>query len=157
MEQNEELYMERNLVGKCGLYCGACSIYRAQRDSEEWRLKIAEQFHCQSKQVRCNGCGALTSECWGSGCKIVVCLHAKGYQYCFECDNYQNSTCDKYNDLCQDYREVNEDIRHNMEMIKNGDIEAFLSQSALKFQCPSCHQPVAAWSATCKRCGFKLK
>lgn len=30
----------KNLVGRCSLYCGACIIYRAYKDSEKLRQKL---------------------------------------------------------------------------------------------------------------------
>ena len=38
--------VNRNLVGKCGLYCGACGIYRAYKDGGEYRQRLADFFKC---------------------------------------------------------------------------------------------------------------
>ncbi|MFQ6089716.1 MAG: hypothetical protein ACE5K0_12565 [Candidatus Methanofastidiosia archaeon] len=32
-----------NLIGRCGLYCGACGICRAHKDSKKLQEKIAIQ------------------------------------------------------------------------------------------------------------------
>jgi len=37
------ILVDKNLVGRCGLYCGSCLIYRAYKDSEQLRQKIAKR------------------------------------------------------------------------------------------------------------------
>jgi hypothetical protein len=148
---------ERNLVGKCGLYCGACGIYRAQRDSEEWRGRIASKYNCGSDQVRCNGCGDLTSECWGNGCKIVLCTRAKGVDYCHECREYQSDNCEKFRDLSSSYLKAGVDLKNNLTHIKEGRIEEWLQESQKKFTCKSCGKPVAVWNTNCHHCGDEIK
>jgi hypothetical protein len=147
----------RNLVGKCGLYCGACGIYRACQDSEEWRKDIAEKSNCSPEQVRCNGCGDLTSECWGNGCKIVVCTRAKGYDYCFECPEFQSESCEKFAGLANKYLKAGVDLKDNLSHIKEGKTEQWLGESAKKFSCKACGKPISVWSDECHHCGTKLK
>ena len=147
----------RNLIGKCGLYCGACSIYRAQRDSDEWRNRIAEKSNCSSKEVRCNGCGDLTSACWGKGCKIVVCTQAKGFNFCYECPEYESKSCSKYESLSERYLNIEVDLRSNLSRIKEGKIDEWLQDSEDIFKCKVCGKPISAWSSECHHCGSKLK
>jgi len=118
-----------NLVGRCGLYCGACGIYRAERDDQEWRARIAKSYNCSTEQVRCNGCNALTSECWGNGCKIVLCTKAKGINFCFECQEYIDETCDKFKNLADDYLSTGVNLRENLLKIKEGKVEEWLRES----------------------------
>jgi hypothetical protein len=147
----------KNLVGKCGLFCGACSIYRAERDSEDWRTRIAEKSNCSVDKVRCNGCGDLTSECWGKGCKIVLCTQTRGYNFCYECPEYESNNCSKYDSLSKRYISVGVDLRENLRRIKEGKIDEWLLQSEELFRCTACDKPISAWSSECHRCGSKLK
>lgn len=146
-----------SLVGKCGLYCGACGIYRAYKDSKEWREEIAKKSGCSSDQVRCNGCGDLTSQCWGNGCKIVVCARAKGYDYCFECPGYQSENCESFKVLSEKYLKAGVDLRGNLSSIKEGKTEQWLEESSRRFSCKACGKPVSVWSDECHHCGSKLK
>jgi hypothetical protein len=148
---------EKSLVGKCGLYCGACGIYRAQRDSEEWRNRIASNYNCMLEQVCCNGCGDLTSECWGDGCKIVLCTRAKGVSHCFECPEYESGSCEKFEDLSRSYLEAGVDLRDNLVRIKEGKTEEWLEESRKKFTCKSCGSPIAVWNKKCHHCGDEIK
>lgn len=147
----------RNLVGKCGLYCGACTIYRAYQDSEEWQQEIASRANCSPGQVRCNGCSDLTSECWGNDCKIVSCTRAKGYDFCFECPEFQNVGCQKFNTLSDRYLQGGVNLRDNLNTIKEGKVNEWLQESADKFSCKLCGKPISVWSNECHHCGYKLK
>jgi hypothetical protein len=145
-----------SLIGKCGLYCGACTIYRAERDSEELRNKLAKDFNCELGQVRCNGCGSLTVECWGSGCKIVVCAKAKGFDHCFECPEYESGSCEKFESLAGDYLGIGVDLRANPSKIKEGKTSEWLLGSEENFKCKACGKPVCAWFKKCHHCGNEI-
>ncbi|MEM3699785.1 MAG: hypothetical protein QXL57_02815 [Candidatus Bathyarchaeia archaeon] len=44
-----------NLVGRCGLYCGACAIYRAYKDNREYLAKLAQHFKCPPEKCDAKG------------------------------------------------------------------------------------------------------
>lgn len=149
--------MNHQLTGKCGLYCGACNIYRAERDSAELRRKLAKNAGCSPDQVRCNGCGGLTADCWGNGCKIVQCLAAKGFDFCYECPEFEAGRCGKYEDLYTVYMEAGVDLKKNSGRIKAGQGAQWLRESEELFRCKSCGMPVTVWSVQCHHCGGKNK
>ena len=60
------ILVNRNFVGRCGLYCGACLVYRAYKDSEQLRHKIAEEEKCESDEIRCEGCQTVLTDGWES-------------------------------------------------------------------------------------------
>lgn len=146
-----------NLAGKCGLYCGACSIYRSERDDQEWRGRIAEKANCSIEQVRCNGCGDLSSACWGNECRIVLCTRAKGVEFCFECQEYNNDSCDKFKALSMDYLEAGVNLRDNLAQIRDGRVEEFLKESQNRFTCKFCGKPVSVWNTKCHHCGVEME
>jgi hypothetical protein len=63
--------MDKNLVGRCGTYCGVC----------DWK----EKTNCPGCQ-RCNG-----KPFWGN-CSVAECSIDKNYNHCGECSNLP---CDK--------------------------------------------------------------
>jgi hypothetical protein len=81
----------RNLIGRCGLYCGSCIIYRAYKDSKQLQRKVAERQNCKPSDIRCEGCqtvlrdGWETDVSWGKNCSIIKCLDSKELHFCFEC------------------------------------------------------------------------
>ncbi|MEW6522915.1 MAG: DUF3795 domain-containing protein [Bacillota bacterium] len=45
----------------CGLYCGACAVYRA-REYPELAGELAARFGCRPDQVACDGCHGQISQ-----------------------------------------------------------------------------------------------
>jgi hypothetical protein len=149
---------KRNLVGRCGLYCGACAIHRAYEDDGEYLKRVAEYFKCSPEKVRCEGCMALTPDCWGNGCKIVQCLKGKGLDFCYQCKEYENKTCEKFEKLAKGCLEDGEGIRTNLERIKRGEVDGWLQESEKLYRCSVCGKPlpVNRIRRTCYHCGADL-
>lgn len=150
--------VDRNLVGRCGLYCGACGIYRAYKDNEEYLERLAKHFKCPPEKVRCEGCMALTPECWGNDCKIVECLRNKGLELCYQCNQYEDGSCEKFGKLAEGYLEDGVDLRANLERIRTGETEEWLRESEEKYKCPVCGKPLSVGSIKrkCYHCGADL-
>jgi len=144
---------KKDLVGRCGLYCGACVIYRAERDDQEWRKRLAERFKCPPEKVRCNGCGALSPECWGFDCKLVKCLNHKGYQFCYQCPAYERRSCEEFEKFSKSYLEEDGvDLRRNLSTIKQGKIEEWVRYSKEFYTCRFCGKPVTTGANKCHHC-----
>lgn len=148
---------ETQLVGRCGLYCGACTVYRAYKDNGEFQTRVAAFFKCSPEKVKCEGCQALTSECWGNGCEIVKCTTARGFSYCFECPQFHDVRCDKFEDLAKRYMKDNVDVRANLSRIKTGQVKGWLEDSKKRFKCPICAKPLPEGSTKCHHCGKTLE
>jgi hypothetical protein len=150
--------INENLIGRCGLYCGACSIYRAYKDNGEYLKTLAENFKCPPEKVQCQGCLALTTESWGYDCKIVQCLRSKGLDFCYQCRSFECKTCEKYEKLEEGYMEDGEDIRANLDRIKNGEADVWLQESEQAYRCPASKKPlpVGRMKRKCYHCGTDL-
>ena len=110
-------------------------------------------FKCPPEKVRCEGCQSLTSECWGNDCKIVQCTRAKGFSFCYECPQFEDKSCDKYNELAQRYLEDNVDARANLAKIKAGQVAEWIAESKQRFKCPHCSKPLPEGYKKCYHCG----
>lgn len=58
----KDIVVNREMIAACGLYCGACRKYLADR---------------------CPGCHDNAKASW---CKIRSCVQSKGFRSCAECD-----------------------------------------------------------------------
>jgi Protein of unknown function (DUF3795) len=143
---------QNELVGRCGLYCGACVIYRAERDDPEMRKRFAERRNCPPEKVHCRGCGAVTPDCWGYDCKFALCLNEKGYRYCFECPHYDLAACEQFEEFAREYLDDGVDLRANLTMIKKKKTAEWLKLSEKRFRCPHCRKPVVAGASKCHHC-----
>jgi len=101
---------------------------------------------------------ALTPDCWGNECKIVQCLRSKDLDFCYQCSEYENETCEKFEKLAKGYLENGEDIRANLEKIKKGEVEEWLRESEKLYKCPECEKPlpVNRMRRSCYHCGADL-
>jgi len=157
------ILINKNLVGRCGFYCGVCEIYRAYKDSEKLREEIAKKHGCSPEEVRCEGCQAIDvygwsyDKEWGSNCKILKCLNAKGLKFCYECDDFDR--CERFNQFAEICKGLGIDLRENLKMIKEGRIEEWLLEQDKKWRCPSCGKPIIASYEykNCHWCGYKLR
>jgi len=140
------------LVGRCGLYCGACVIYRAYRDEDrETQERIAERAKCRPEQVRCNGCSATTEDCWGHGCKLAVCSRERELSSCDACEEIKE--CDKWQELNERYAgHPGENIARWAEV----GFSTWLKEQEEQWSCPSCCGPIAYYWKACRHCGAEL-
>jgi len=157
-ESEESVLVNRNLVGRCGLYCGCCTIYRAYKDGGEYLKGRAERFKCAPEKVRCNGCMSLTPDCWGYSCKIVQCLRTNNLRSCHQCALYERNSCERFGKLAEGYLEDGVDLRANLVRIKKGEVEEWLRESEERFKCPECGKPlsIGARGTKCYHCGADL-
>jgi len=153
----------KNLVGRCGLYCGYCSIYRAYKDGGKFREEVAKRNNCRLEDVKCEGCQTIgddswsQEEKWGKNCKILRCLNAKKNRFCYECNEY--ATCQKYDEFAKLCLLINVDVRKNMQTIEEGKTEEWLMKQEKKWRCSKCGNPVANSVEVddCHWCGHKLR
>jgi len=150
------LMVDGALVGRCGLYCGACSIYRAYMDGGEYLEVLAGRWKLPKEKIRCNGCQALTPDCWGFECEIKRCLDEKGYDFCFEYDEFEANSCERYEKLAARYLKRGEDVRDSLKGIKAGETERWLEEQEKRWRCPSCGKPISVHADKCYSCGEPL-
>ena len=153
--------INKKLVGRCGLYCGACVIYRAYRDSERLRQMLAAENSCKSEEIRCEGCQAVLTRKWkadrhwGKNCKIIACLKAKRLSFCYECDVYPE--CGILHRIADFYWKHGDNLLDNLERIKAGKVVEWLEAEDKKWRCKKCNKPIARDLTECHWCGAKLR
>ncbi len=144
--------MSKALIGRCGLYCGACGIYRVYVDNKtQARKKMAEFFKCKAEQIRCQGCQNLTNIDWCFGCKILECLERNRLHYCYECNEIKN---------CAIYQELNKRYEgmpfKNLERLKQIGEDQWFGEQIEKWRCPNCTAVIQYEQKKCGQCGHEL-
>ncbi len=135
----------KNLIGRCGLYCGICEIYRAYKDSRKLQEEIAKKLNCRPEEVKYEGCQALDvyewsyKKEWGTNCTILKCLNTKKLNFCYECAEYD--TCQRFNKFAK-IRLPEIDLRRNLQMIQEGKFEEWLLEQDKKWRYPRCGNPI---------------
>ena len=148
---------EEHLAAVCGLYCGACSLYRASHDHNLPRLEeILQNMSSRRKTSRddlyCAGClsqGQLTSHCLN--CAIRLCPSGKpGVARCADCPDFPCSRITDFN---------NDSVRHHAEVLDNIrrmqkiGVKEWLNEQEEKWRCSLCGVSVEWYAQHCFRCG----
>jgi hypothetical protein len=108
-----------DLMGVCGLYCGACSIYRATQDNNEQKLQdFARGLSTRTgnsftvEDVRCDGClGKGRIDLWCKNCQILLCNKLQsGKLRCSDCNEFPCSRLTYFRD---------DGMKHHLEITEN--------------------------------------
>ena len=140
------------LAGYCGLYCGACAIYRMYKDRDTERLGRAarEVFHCQPEEIRCQGWRGSLDHLWSPQCQIRACTRERGIVFCHECADFP---CDELVALSADRRDI---PLANLRRLAEVGLEVWLAEQEARWRCPACEKPVDIHSETCRACEAPL-
>jgi hypothetical protein len=87
----------------------------------------------------------------------MQCVKEKGLQFCYECANYDNQHCEKFEKLAERYHPFGVDLRANLARIQAGDVDDWLQESDQKFRCSECGKPIPVrlLKKNCYHCGMK--
>ncbi len=154
--------IDASLIGRCGLYCGHCSIHRAYKDSKKLREEFAKLYGCTPDEIRCDGCQTVDgySWCkearWGKNCKMVKCLDDRSITYCNECPEYGD--CEMFKEFAAENVSIGVDVRANLAEISHKKPEEWLAEQEKIWSCRECSKPVinSELVKECHWCGAKL-
>jgi hypothetical protein len=81
--------MPRKLLAPCGLYCGVCGIYHADRDNnQKLKEKLAGAYGLTVEQISCSGCLSDHKFVFCQTCGIRSCVLDKGMEGCHQCEDF---------------------------------------------------------------------
>jgi hypothetical protein len=156
----EDFHMfDGQLVGVCGIYCGACMIYRACNDQDQVLMKrMVDEGLPVDMPIHCEGCtsGDVFTSC--VGCRIRNCAKEKGISLCSDC---KEQSCEKLKVLVEEQAKRN-NLPHlrlcstNLKSLKQVDVEEWLKQQGERWSCKSCGKRLHWYSENCPQCGAKF-
>jgi len=143
---------QATLAAACGLFCGACGIYRMYKDQDTERLEqtAREVFHCRPEEIRCEGCRGPNDCHWSPQCRMLACTRERGITFCYECDDFP---CQELTSLSADQRDAS---LANLRRLAEVGLETWLAEQEARWRCPACSRPVDIYSQTCRACGAAL-
>jgi len=146
-----------NLLSRCGIYCGACYVYRAERDVGEFLREVAQWQEVEIDEVKCNGCTAPINEKWPScqNCYPINCQKEKNLAYCHECGDFWDGKCNQYTKFEEFISQRGEKIRLNLIKI-SADPDLYLKEQESKWSCMKCGGSYSWYEETCHHCGKNL-
>lgn len=131
----------------CGLYCGACLIYRCTREGD--LAPAAAAFGRPEEGLACDGCRSarVTGAC--QPCGYRDCPTGKGYSSCAECPEMP---CEGIKNLQARLPHLAE-IVDNLHQVRASGHGAWCAAQARRWTCPSCGKPTWWYETTCSACG----
>ncbi|PIP47209.1 MAG: hypothetical protein COZ70_04125 [Deltaproteobacteria bacterium CG_4_8_14_3_um_filter_51_11] len=156
----EEEFRNRNLMAPCGLYCGTCGIYIANRDkNEKFRAALAKLYGSKEEETTCIGCmqpdppERLYAFC--ATCGIRSCIREKGYYSCHQCAEWPCSLIKGF-PLATGRRVMERAIPSWREKAADlGDDEgsiAWARSECERYHCPHCGEPLFRGAQRCRAC-----
>lgn len=137
------------LLGICGVYCGACSTFRAYNDVDkalvEWEVKMG----MPRDEIMCKGCYSGVVSEWCLKCDFRRCSEAKGIYYCFDCADFP---CKKLVDFSRSRPHRTLGLG-NLEHLKHSSIPEWLGAQEQRWMCSHCGKKLHWYSEKCPECG----
>ena len=147
-----------NVVGVCGIYCGACMIYRAYKDSDQKLISYLEENGLSKEQIRCEGCVSETVSPTCAECQFRDCAKQRGFTFCFEC---KDVPCSKITELAEK-RSRADNLPHltlcppNLQSLRHGGAQEWLRQQEDRWKCQKCGRKMHWYSEKCPNCGAEF-
>ena len=86
-----------NLLAPCGLYCGVCAIYYADKhNNEKMKEKLAKVYFNTPDQIKCDGCLSENKYIFCQSCSIRRCVKKKEFSGCHECSEFPCRKINKF-------------------------------------------------------------
>lgn len=146
------------LVGTCGIYCGACLVHRAYKDNDQDLIELLVKNGFSKEEIRCEGCSSNLVAPRCSTCVFKECVKDKGITYCFECNDLP---CEKLIDLSEK-RARSENKPHltlcpsNLKKLQEIGTGEWLEQQEKRWTCTACGKKLHWYIDACPNCGTEF-
>ena len=154
------------LVSPCGLYCGVCAVYIANRDNNlkfKKRLLDVYQGRVPGKgklpnsegltveDIRCRGCLSDDRIMHCRQCDIRECNMEKGYAGCHQCDEFPCRHIENFS-MTVGKKVILRAIPYWREV----GTEQFVEDEESRYMCPDCGNQLFRGVVQCNKCTAKL-
>ncbi|HYA43805.1 MAG TPA: DUF3795 domain-containing protein [Syntrophobacteraceae bacterium] len=155
-----------DFISPCGLYCGVCAIYIADRDDNRkfkellvtlfkgefpGKGKLPNSENLSVEDIRCRGCLSNEPFMYCRQCEIKACTKAKGYSGCHECREFP---CRYIEDFPMTIgKKV---ILRAVPYWREVGTEKWVQDEEARYICPECGNKVFRGAARCNECKASL-
>ncbi len=153
--------VDKSLIAPCGLYCGVCAIYIADRDNNiKLKEKLVNLYKGNSgkgtlvgsenlsvNDIHCKGCLSDDVFFYCKKCEIKDCNSDKGYEGCYECKEFP---CEYIQNFPMDVgKKV---ILRAIPYWKEVGTEKFIEDEEARYICPQCGNHLFRGAVKCNQC-----
>lgn len=157
---SEDEFKDKKLMAPCGLYCGTCGVYIANRDrNDKFRSVMGNLYGTSPKETACMGCmqkeppEQLYLYC--KMCAIRDCVKEKGFYSCHQCDDWPCHHITNFG-LATGRRVMLRTIPIWREKVKELGDEAgsvaWARSECERYHCPECGYPLFRGAQRCRAC-----
>lgn len=141
---------EKNLAGRCGMYCGGCPVYRASHDMDDKRAQeLASDKNCPVERIKCEGCGSDGLFVLSGDCAIRKCAGGRGLGSCGLCPEFP---CEALNEFLKADTRIRGEARKNLQRIREVGIDKWLREADARWRCRHCDSKTAYDMRACRIC-----
>jgi hypothetical protein len=131
----------------CGLYCGACPVFIATRESGSLSAD-------DGASLSCSGCRSDECAPWCLECSLKKCARKRGLAFCGECADYPCADYSGFRDA-PPYPYHAECPGYLKDIAALGTAGWLMSMES-KWTCPDCGRPASWWEKKCRACGIPM-
>ena len=149
--------MENNgLAAFCGLYCGACSLYRAWEDNDEAaQNKLMERYQTDKPEdAQCRGCKSDKVNRICQRCTFRDCATGKGIEHCGQCESFP---CSELQTFEADDAAHHTGIIDKLHVLKEQGSDKWIVAQEERWSCPTCGKKTTWYATECPKCGTALR
>jgi len=155
-----------DMISPCGLYCGVCAIYIADRDNNEnfkERLVALYKGKVPSKgilpgsenlttdDIRCSGCQSDNQFMHCQQCDIRQCANEKGFTGCHQCEDFPCQHIDNF-PMAVGKKVILRAVPHRRKF----GTEKWVQDEEARYICTECGNKVFRGAVKCNQCKVEL-
>lgn len=131
----------------CGLYCGACPLYRATQDGT---LEAAASGGVAAEHLRCLGCRSGKVSIYCLNCSMKKCASRQGLVSCADCPDFP---CRVLRAFEADGYPPHRGVVDSLRSCRERGVEAWAAAQAERFACRGCGRALSHQDRACPGCG----
>lgn len=139
--------MNNDLIGYCGIYCGACDHYLSTTTG-----KHLTKGNDELKQNPCKRCKSTIPEkiCkWCRNCDIKICAREKKLSHCGECKEFPCNRIEFFEKGLQHHQEA---YKRLQDLILLSE-EEWVKEQEDRWRCCNCGKQFSYYELKCNKCG----
>ncbi len=144
------------LLGYCGLYCGACTRYNALLPGGMQVLEDAITKGYIRREGNCTGCRGKSESMYYHCyiCEIKKCAINQETEHCGLCASFPCERIIEFQN--QGYSIHHKEVIENLNELKDKDSKKWLEDQQKKWTC-TCGKHFSWYEDSCSNCGNKLE
>lgn len=139
---------KNKLAAPCGLYCGVCAIYIAQKDNNtKFKERLTSVYNVTVDQIRCQGCLSDEQFTYCRVCPIRACTITKGLEGCHQCPDFPCQFMDQF-----EFPVGKKVMLRAIPAWRELGTERWMEEEEKRYHCPNCGYKLFRGVRRCRNC-----